>query len=113
MNTKTKELPEDIKTWVDALESGEYPQTTGSLCNTEGYCCLGVYAKVVLGLGDKQLVGALDTHGDPFKEEGPSGVYNSIKIELDGEDTYKDGIRMNDAGETFVDIAKMIREAYT
>lgn len=38
--------------WVDALESGEYPQAKGSLINTEtgGLCCLGV-ACDVSGLG--------------------------------------------------------------
>lgn len=40
--------PEVRDLWVDALESGEYPQTTGMLRrldnagNIAGYCCLGV-----------------------------------------------------------------------
>lgn len=28
--------------WVDALRSGKYPQDTGVLRSTVGYCCLGV-----------------------------------------------------------------------
>tara|TARA_B100000929_G_scaffold108179_1_gene85703 strand:- start:8691 stop:9359 length:669 start_codon:yes stop_codon:yes gene_type:complete len=30
--------------WLIALESGEYPQTTGSLQDSSGFCCLGVAA---------------------------------------------------------------------
>src|SRR5258708_27314920 len=30
------------KKWVDALKSGEYQQTTGTLKDNNSYCCLGV-----------------------------------------------------------------------
>lgn len=30
--------------WVAALRSGEFKQTTGTLQNEDGYCCLGVLA---------------------------------------------------------------------
>jgi len=37
-----------VKTWVAALRSGSYQQTTGSLCHVtstgQSYCCLGVVA---------------------------------------------------------------------
>lgn len=32
--------------WVDALRSGEYKQTTETLQDEYGYCCLGVACKV-------------------------------------------------------------------
>lgn len=32
--------------WVEALESGEYPQTRECLRNEEGYCCLGVLSDI-------------------------------------------------------------------
>lgn len=35
--------------WIEALESGNYNQCTGRLFNGEGYCCLGVGARVFLG----------------------------------------------------------------
>ena len=111
MNTKTKELPENIKTWVDALDSGNYPQTTGALCNTEGYCCLGVYAKVVLGLSDVDMVGPTLGCGYVVYAEGDEKAYDDIQSRVN-HGVYQEGIRMNDAGEAFVDIAKMIREAY-
>jgi hypothetical protein len=41
--------PHTKKTWIDALRSGEYKQTTGQLCKvddltqpSESFCCLGV-----------------------------------------------------------------------
>lgn len=56
--------PEDrpkIREWVAALRSGEYSQTDGQLYSAgsddddheyipEGYCCLGVYCRKVLGI---------------------------------------------------------------
>jgi hypothetical protein len=33
--------------WIDALRSGDYPQTQNELCNSEGYCCLGVLCDLV------------------------------------------------------------------
>jgi hypothetical protein len=107
MNTKTRELPENIKTWVDALESGEYSQTKGRLYHNAGYCCLGVYASAVMGLSDTDI-----TAGDDLTNSaGPASVYRDIK-EVLMPCVYEDGMHMNDSGYSFVDIAKMIREAY-
>jgi hypothetical protein len=33
---------EVMETWVEALRSGNYIQTTNSLCDEYGFCCLGV-----------------------------------------------------------------------
>ena len=35
-------LTENQQKWVDALRSGEFEQTTGSLQDGDAYCCLGV-----------------------------------------------------------------------
>ena len=35
-----------IRLWTAALTSGEYPQTTGSLRDRRGFCCLGVACEV-------------------------------------------------------------------
>lgn len=40
MDAKLKEL------WLAALRSGEYPQTTYTLKDRQGYCCLGVLCHV-------------------------------------------------------------------
>lgn len=37
------------KLWVEALRSGNYPQTRGSLKDKNGFCCLGVACNVYLG----------------------------------------------------------------
>lgn len=42
--------------WLAALRSGQYKQSTRGLCNSDGYCCLGVGAKVINGLSDAELV---------------------------------------------------------
>ena len=39
---------ENILKWVEALESGEYPQTQGALQNLGGFCCLGVACDVAV-----------------------------------------------------------------
>jgi hypothetical protein len=45
--------PEIKAIWIAALRNGEYTQTTGTLRNDQGYCCLGVlcdlHAKAGLG----------------------------------------------------------------
>jgi hypothetical protein len=108
--TKTKELPTNIETWVTALESGDYDQCEGTLYNGKGYCCLGVYAKVVLGYDDEVIMGDEDVSDG----EGPKYVY--VKIQGDTSivhGVYHEGMSMNDRGKSFIDIAKMIREAYT
>jgi hypothetical protein len=108
--TKTKELPKNIETWVTALESGEYDQCTHSLYNGKGYCCLGVYAKVVLGYNDKDISPTHYTDDNA----GPTKIYKEIRVNLYEEgEIYGKGITMNDSGGSFIDIAKMIREAYT
>ena len=108
--TKTKELPHNIHTWVTALESGKYKQCSGNLYNGVGYCCVGVYAKKVLGYSDEDII----TKSDILEPSGPQDVYEKIRDENDMKIlVYSDGIQMNDGGQSFIDIAKMIREAYT
>jgi hypothetical protein len=107
--TKTKELPKNIETWVTALESGEYSQCEGALYNGEGYCCLGVYAKVVLGYDDEAIMGDQDGNNG----EGPKYLYVKIAGDISMQHgVYNKGMSMNDGGESFIDIAKMIRKAY-
>jgi hypothetical protein len=110
--TKTKELPKNIETWVTALESGEYDQCSGALYNGEGYCCLGVYAKVVLGYAVEAIIGDEE---DDNSYEGPTEIYQEIREDAYiHRGVYDKGMAMNDSGDSsFIDIAKMIREAYT
>lgn len=42
-------MNEEIKIrWVNALESGDYPQVTGRLANDLGFCCLGVLCEIAV-----------------------------------------------------------------
>lgn len=52
---KLKLRPEAKAAWLAALRSGKYQQTTRDLCNSRGYCCLGVGAKVINGLSDNEI----------------------------------------------------------
>lgn len=42
---------ENILKWVEALESGEYPQTQGTLQKLGRFCCLGVACEVAMENG--------------------------------------------------------------
>lgn len=55
-----KKLTTAQQAWVDALRSGEYKQTTDTLQNRGGYCCLGVACAVAQKNGVTVLVDAID-----------------------------------------------------
>lgn len=44
---RKQKMPALTRKWVEALRSGNYPQTNGCLKNDEGFCCLGVAADVM------------------------------------------------------------------
>lgn len=49
-------LPKDVKKkWVEALRSGDYRQTVGTMYNpsVDGYCCLGVLEHCITGEVEK------------------------------------------------------------
>jgi hypothetical protein len=55
-------LPKKDRTdWLNALRSGEYNQDTGELATGEGYCCLGVYCKVI-GMDDYDIISKTMIH---------------------------------------------------
>jgi len=66
------------KKWVKALRSGEYEQTSDTLCNgVGGFCCLGVLEHVVMG-GEVEV----DGNGN-FKCSPSRAFYDYAEIELD------------------------------
>ena len=104
-------LPKDVKIWVDALRSGEYEQTRGTLQDQFGYCCLGVYAKVnqldgYLGMGVTS-----EARHSSSKDEGNPFIYDIIRDRL-GNRLVDAGVGMNDRGRPFSEIADMIEEYY-
>lgn len=49
----TKEFKTNIQTWIDALRSGKYKQTTDLLEDRLGLCCLGVACKIFIPVNDQ------------------------------------------------------------
>lgn len=39
-------MPPNVRIIIDELKSGKWPQTQGTLQNSNGYCCLGVMTKL-------------------------------------------------------------------
>jgi len=42
----TPEQKDNIISWVSALRSGEYEQTTGQMRRDGGFCCLGIASEI-------------------------------------------------------------------
>lgn len=111
----TKKEIKQLKRWIEALESGEYPQTAGRLQNEHGYCCLGVGCK--LFIDDNDLVkspagyisGALPTD----QKHAPDWL-KMVSTDFYKRGNYGDSIvSLNDfEGKTFKGIAARLRDAY-
>lgn len=117
--------------WAQALESGEYKQTTGSLRDSQGFCCLGVLCN--LHAQEHSEISADET--DPSSYLTADAVLPETVMEWAGM-RYEDGrfinkvevgiqteeyygryasclIELNDELEyEFKDIAKVIRKHY-
>ena len=71
LTTMLKKLTVPQQLWVDALRSGEYKQTSDTLQNGRGYCCLGVACVVAQKNGITVLVD-VDNHrvlGDNLSDQ--------------------------------------------
>lgn len=96
MNAKQK--------WIEALRSGKYIQTRGTLKSSEGYCCLGVFLSAVEGEEPPVC-----HEEDGITDTGPAEMYSKCR-KLLPEGLVSKGISMNDEGKTFLEIADMIEE---
>jgi len=134
-------MKQEIKQrWIDALRSGEYPQTMGKLRDEGGYCCLGVLCELAVEDGiiapPTQAAQGWWTYGSQV-DLLPSGVMDwaglydpnpSITVFKEVEDSYFDEelgeevddyyetnepdslAEFNDAGHDFIEIAYLIDE---
>lgn len=115
-NTEFEFGPKQTK-WLEALESGDYKQATGTLKldNEEyvGYCCLGV-AVLVCELHELSGVnlsssyremGLRSPDGTPLEEL----LRPLIPNESNGIVESGNLTNLNDTGMTFQDIAKLLR----
>lgn len=91
--------------WVKALRSGKYGQTTGTLQDKQGYCCLGVLCEIApKSLVKKEENVIYGGHlGDQPKVKAWSGIKTTVGI-LEDEDlaTFNDkGVRTYDPTTSF------------
>ena len=110
--------------WIAALESGEYKQAKGKLKTYEGFCCLGVLCDLAIKDGsgmrwDKHTnlkVGSAEHYYDLMP---PGFLCEYLGLtECDNNHVYAsyspvkavELAEMNDAGDTFEEIAKHIRK---
>lgn len=104
MESNNSKIPLEIKEkWIDALRSGEYSQTSRSLRDKNGYCCLGVLARVC-GYSENELRGKefLYSKNFPNVPEILQGLYSKTYVfELSN---------MNDTGYSFTEIADWIEQ---
>ena len=104
--------------WLDALESGKFPQGKNKLISDDGYCCLGVACEI---LGFKRVYNNfIDANGkimsnslahNNYKELGLRSPFGDFKgcYNVDGE-FYNSLSNMNDAGMSFRQISRYIRD---
>jgi hypothetical protein len=85
--------------WVEALRNGKYNQTTHSLKDSLGFCCLGVLCDIQGADFDaiREEFGGLSLSSNPVKYLGGLPMGFSVKV-----------ASMNDVGKTFPEIADYI-----
>ena len=124
---------ENMLTWIEALESGEYPQTQRVLHDGKGFCCLGVLCDINNVEWKRDSLGNffyLDTkeHGGL---PGPT-IMSWLDIDLQelripvssltheqwqrlgllGESPRASVANMNDQGFSFAEIAAILRKEF-
>jgi hypothetical protein len=113
------------KSWLRALRSGKFKQTTGVLQNANGYCCLGVACELALKAGiitkkeeqpETKATPAYFTFGSkpeslvlPEKVRLWLGLAdNEGHFTTDGAGVSESLTNLNDTGKTFEAIADII-----
>lgn len=97
--------------WVTALTDGSHEQCQSTLYNStkNSFCCLGVAAHV-WGLDTPEAMASEEDECGSPNWEGPAETYAHLNrlIPIDVDPL----IAMNDAGESFESIAKVIQEKW-
>ena len=105
--------------WIEALESGKYPQCQGALHNFEGYCCLGVLVDIEYGPdtwidmscdAEKECFGYSNSdYGELLDDFPDNDLMDDVGIN-EMEIGPSDLSGMNDDGQSFAEIAAYLRE---
>ena len=106
-----------VAEWVAALRSGKYSQTTGTLRDEVGFCCLGVACDLSdpegwVDIGQPEFRFVYNREDSQLQERSylpphireQLGVNNLLEITL---------VEMNDNGKSFEEIADYIEGAFT
>ena len=114
-NLKNHGLKEEhIKQWCDALRSGKYKQTTGTLQGRQGYCCLGVACELFIPKGQKMrgpdgcLQGGMPTTST--QPNAPEWLMPLVEDCSNLMGKYLPGL--NDGGSTFNQIADVLEDIF-
>lgn len=103
-----KKLPKKFKAkWIAALRSGEYKQTKNTLCNDDGYCCLGIAGKLC-GVSDNQMSNNWEFR-QPIKGL-PKILVGSAASSSENKITHMLASLNDDHDKTFPEIADWIEE---
>ncbi len=98
-------LTKKLKTrWIKALRSGKYKQTTGSLKDCTGFCCLGVLCDLVDKTNWRE-----GQYGEFSYGTSKTG-YMPYRMGILGRATQKQLAEMNDDQDSFEEIADYIKE---
>lgn len=112
-NQSKPELNPNAKLWVEALRSGKYKQDKGFLQTQEGYCCLGVACM----LYEKQTSERFSRGGEIIRGGRLDGEFAKVREWLQLKESHggycicnirQSLANLNDAGETFEEIADII-----
>lgn len=102
-----------IDRWIETLESGKYPQGTGYLKTSEGYCCMGVLWEIAGGKWSNPESGSrVYTSVYPMLNGTRTGTIREIELKEWGLHLSWQAIltAANDHGGTFAQIAAFLRE---
>jgi hypothetical protein len=110
----TQKLTDNQQTWIKALRSGGFAQTTGCLHDNRGFCCLGIAAvtfkpdDVEVKLGSFSNSEDEQRFYDDSSTDAPEYVMDALQLRglegntLDGDDSLA---LLNDGGMSFDRIA--------
>lgn len=104
-------MNENMKSWCEALESGEYKQCKNKLNIEDSYCCLGVACELYY-----KQIGELT-----IKTDGVSKTYDAHEFSIPNHvrqwiglshDDVQNVADKNDNGQSFIKIARYLRKKY-
>ena len=106
--------PQQLK-WIEALESGDYPQGTGNLKKDGTYCCLGVACQIFKDeLGIKEdVIGTLSVFDNQSCALPPEKVVTHLGLLCrygGGKDKQPSLVNLNDSNMSFEEIAQLLRK---